>query len=315
MTPDISIIIPVYNTAAYLPATIASLQASDDDITYEFVCVDDGSDDESLSILQSWADTDPRVVVLTQPNQGQSVARNTAISNAHGRWIYCLDSDDIISHDALSAAYAEASRLGVGLLLFSGDIIDESGRHIDEVANTIYTHQRYQRSEELPGNKVMTGTEVMTILLRTFSFRAVPWLYLIDAEFLKSTGIVFRPGIIHEDELFTATLIMSCHSVATLHRTLIHHRIRRSSTMGATFSRRNMDCYLTVIDGVQEWLHDNPSHRQTAWRYCAYTLNHVLITARTLPWRDRLQTLRRITRSGYLPYLEPKRLLQFIYGK
>ena len=315
MTPDISIIIPVYNTAAYLPATIASLQALDEGVTYEFVCVDDGSTDESLSILRSWAATDSRVLVLTQPNQGQSVARNIAISNAHGRWIYCLDSDDILEHDALAAAHAEANRLGVGMLLFSGDIIDEAGRHIDEVANTIYTHQRYQRSDELPANEVMTGTEVMETLLRTFSFRAVPWLYLIDADLLRRTGIVFRPGIIHEDELFTATLIMSCNCIATLHRTLVHHRIRKSSTMGATFSRRNMDCYLTVIDGVQEWLHENPGHRQIAWRYCAYTLNHVLITARVLPWNDRLHTLRRIAHSGYMPYLEPKRLLQFIYGK
>ena len=329
MASDISIIIPAYNTAPYLPATIASLKALDDSVSYEFVCVDDGSTDNTLAILQEWADTDTRVTVLTQPNQGQSVARNEAIAKAHGDWIYCLDSDDLIEPDALSGTMAEARRLGVDMLLFSGDIIDEDGSPIDSVENTIYTHQRYQRSEALPGGKVLTGMEVMQTLLNTFTFRAVPWLYIMRRDFLLGTGIEFWPGIIHEDEVFTATLTLACESVGVLHKTLVHHRIRQSSTMGTTFSRRNMDCYLTVIDGVEEWLDNDADassgndalerchaqRRQMAWHYCAYTLNHVLITARSLPWRDRWNALCRIISSGYLPYIEPKRFLQFVYGK
>ena len=315
MTPDISIVIPVYNTGSYLPATIASLKALDGGCTYEFICVDDGSTDDSLSLLRRWADEDSRVHVFTQPNQGQSVARNEAFRHVSGEWINCLDSDDILTHDALTSAHAEATRLGAEMLLFSGTIIDESGEMIDEVEGTVFHNQRYIRPEALPTDRLLDGEEVMSVLLDNFIFRAVPWLYIVRTDFLRATGITFQPGIIHEDEHFTAALTLSCRRMAVLHRTLVLHRIRTSSTMGARFSRRNMECYLCVIDGMNEWMRRNPEHRHMAWRYCAYTLNHVLITARSLPLRDRWWTLRRIVRSGYLPYIEPKRLMQFIYGR
>lgn len=315
MTPDISIIIPVYNTAAYLPDTIASLQALDDSVGYEFICVDDGSTDDSLAILRHWADSDPRVQVFTQANQGQSVARNEALRHVTGQWLYCLDSDDMLMHDALSGAYNEATRLGADMLLFSGTIINENGELIDEVEGTVFHNQRYIRPKALPADTVLDGEDVMRTLLDNFIFRAVPWLYLVRTDFLRQTGITFLPGIIHEDELFTASLTLACRRIAVLHHKAVLHRIRQTSTMGTRFSRRNMDCYLAVIDGMTEWTRNNPERRTMAWRYCAYTLNHVLITARSLPLSDRWTTLLRIIRSGYLPFVEPRRLIQFIYGR
>ena len=308
----ISIIIPVYNTAAYLAETITSLKALDDSVSYEFVCVDDGSTDNSLALLRQWAEEDHRVKVFSQKNQGQSVARNEALRHVSGEWIYCLDSDDLLMPDALSAAHAEATRLKADMLLFSGTIINEGGELIDDVQGTVFHNQRYIRPKALPSDKLLSGDLVMQILLSQFMFRAVPWLYLIRTEFLRQTNITFYPGIIHEDELFTASLILSCQRIAILHRTLVLHRIRTSSTMGAMFSRRNMDCYLTVIDGMQSFIQSHPEHRRSACDYCRYTLSHVLITARRLPWSDRWASLLRIVRSGYLPYVEPKRLIQFI---
>ncbi|MBQ7443818.1 MAG: glycosyltransferase [Bacteroidaceae bacterium] len=315
MTPDVTIIIPVYNTASYLKATIASLEALDPRLTYQFICVDDGSTDTSPHMLAQWAQRDGRVEVYTQRNQGQSVARNAALSHVRGMWTYFLDSDDILMPDALVAAHAAATRHGADMVLFSGTIIDEQGQHIDEAEGTIFTHQRYQRPDALPGDRCIDGVQVMDILLKHYIFRAVPWLYMVRTDFLRNSGITFHPGIIHEDELFTATLTLACHNVVTLHRTLVLHRIRQSSTMGQRFSRRNMDCLLTVIDGVEQWVTHHPERRRPAWDYCRYTLNHVLITARSLPLPDRWAALRRIVGSGYLPYVEPKRLILFIYGR
>lgn len=313
--PDISIIIPVYNTAPYLPATIGCLRALDPSLTYQLICVDDGSTDDSLAILQAWADEDSRVELISQPNQGQSAARNAALPRVRAAWLYFLDSDDILLHDGLTAAHAEATRLGADILLFSGTIMDEDGNLIDEQEGTIFTHQRYQRPEALPGGRLLDGGEVMDILLRNVIFRAVPWLYILRTDFLRQSGLTFQPGIIHEDELFTSTLLLSCQRVATMHQTCVLHRIRQSSTMGARFSRRNMDCYLTVLDGVRTWLASHPDRRRIGWQYMAYTLNHVLRTARCLPLRDRMATLYRIVAGGYLPYVEPKRLIAFAYGK
>jgi glycosyltransferase involved in cell wall biosynthesis len=90
--PKVSVVIPAYNSIAYLPETIASvLQQTFTD--FEILIVDDGSTDQTVA----WANqiTDSRVQVIPQPNQGVSVARNTGILHAQGDYVAFLDADDL----------------------------------------------------------------------------------------------------------------------------------------------------------------------------------------------------------------------------
>ena len=94
--PLISVIIPVYNTAAYLERCISSITEN----TYrelEIICVNDGSTDHSLEILDRLAEQDDRIRVISQPNGGISAARNRGIDAATGEYIAYIDSDDWVS--------------------------------------------------------------------------------------------------------------------------------------------------------------------------------------------------------------------------
>ena len=91
--PKISIIIPVYNTAKYLPKCLNSVTSQ----TYsnlEIILVDDGSTDDSKKIADTYAKKDPRIKVSHQENQGQSAARNAGLQKATGDFIGFTDSDD-----------------------------------------------------------------------------------------------------------------------------------------------------------------------------------------------------------------------------
>lgn len=91
----ISIIIPVYNVAAYLSQCLDSLINQ----TYrdiEIICVDDGSTDESPHILADYAEKDSRIQIIRQENRGLSGARNVGIERAQGEWMMFVDSDDWI---------------------------------------------------------------------------------------------------------------------------------------------------------------------------------------------------------------------------
>ena len=91
----ISIIVPVYNAAPYLPQCLDSLVNQ----TYrdiEIICVNDGSTDNSLDILKAYAERDSRILVIHQENQGLSDARNKGLKNARGEWVMFVDSDDWI---------------------------------------------------------------------------------------------------------------------------------------------------------------------------------------------------------------------------
>jgi glycosyltransferase involved in cell wall biosynthesis len=112
--PAVSILVPVYNVERYLRAALASAmrQTIDD---WEIVCVDDGSTDGSLKILQDHAARDARIRVISQKNFGTLHARVTAIRAAKGRFILFLDGDDFLERDIArqALAVADAERMDV----------------------------------------------------------------------------------------------------------------------------------------------------------------------------------------------------------
>ena len=87
----VSVVIPVYNTAKYVRQAVESVMYQSLK-ELEIIVVDDGSTDKSLSIVEKLGDTDKRIQIYTQANQGQSIARNRGISHAHGEYIYFMDA-------------------------------------------------------------------------------------------------------------------------------------------------------------------------------------------------------------------------------
>lgn len=110
--PCISVIIPVYNTGDLLHRTLASVtQQTLTDI--EILCIDDGSEDNSLTVLHSWEQRDPRVrVTHFEQNKGVSAARNAGIDAARAPYLYFMDSDDWLDDDFLESMYAKAQETG-----------------------------------------------------------------------------------------------------------------------------------------------------------------------------------------------------------
>lgn len=89
----VSVVIPTYNRAALLPRAIASVQAQSVDVA-EIIVIDDGSSDDTLTVLRSLATTEPRLQVVERARGGANRARNAGVEAANGEWIAFLDSDD-----------------------------------------------------------------------------------------------------------------------------------------------------------------------------------------------------------------------------
>jgi glycosyltransferase involved in cell wall biosynthesis len=92
--PIVSVVMPVYNSEAYLADAVGSILAQTF-TDWELICVDDGSRDGSLEVLRRYERADPRVRVITRPNTGVTRARNDGIAVARGRYIAAMDSDDV----------------------------------------------------------------------------------------------------------------------------------------------------------------------------------------------------------------------------
>lgn len=121
--PTFSVIVPLYNSAATIRETIASIREQEEE-NFELIVVDDGSTDDGLSIMLREASRDPRIKLVAQPNAGVSAARNNGASLARGRLLAFCDADDIwhpakLSHHRalhdgdpdISASYAKTAFL------------------------------------------------------------------------------------------------------------------------------------------------------------------------------------------------------------
>ena len=117
--PKFTVIIPVYNVAAYLAKCIDSVLKQEFK-QYEVILIDDGSTDESGTICDKFAEQDKRIVVIHQKNKGLSAARNIGIENAKGEYILFLDSDDYW-HDssALNIIYSRLNVSNADILSFN----------------------------------------------------------------------------------------------------------------------------------------------------------------------------------------------------
>ncbi len=106
----VSIIVPVYNTEKYLRKCLISLvnQTLHD---IEIICVNDGSTDNSLAVLNEFAKKDARIKVIDKENEGQSAARNLAIQQAQGEFLGFVDSDDWVDLKYFEELYNTAKNI------------------------------------------------------------------------------------------------------------------------------------------------------------------------------------------------------------
>nr|MCR4662874.1 glycosyltransferase [Endomicrobiaceae bacterium] len=102
--PKVSVIVPVYNVEQYLRQCLDSIinQTFKD---FECICVNDGSTDNSLTILQEYSKKDNRIKIINQKNSGSSVSRNNGIKQALGQYVSFVDADDWITDNYLEILY------------------------------------------------------------------------------------------------------------------------------------------------------------------------------------------------------------------
>ena len=117
MKPKISVVIPIYNVEKYLSKCLDSVLAQT--LTdWEAICVNDGSPDGCGKILEQYAAKDKRFKIITQENQGLSMARNNGLKQAEGDYIFFLDSDDYVHPQLLEICYALAQKEAADMVSF-----------------------------------------------------------------------------------------------------------------------------------------------------------------------------------------------------
>lgn len=245
--PKVSVIIPIYNTALYLEECLNSIinQTLEE---IQIICINDGSTDNSLSIMLKYASRDTRIQIHSQHNQGLSAARNKGLAMAIAPYVYFMDSDDILELDALSFLFQEASSENLDILYFDGDVFYETPELEEKFPGekTVYS---YQRCTEL--NQVYLGYEILSEFCKIKSYRAPVWVQFYSRSFLSEINLCFYEGIVHEDELFTFVSMLSAKRTSHRKKTFFKRRLRENSIMTVPVSMENIRggiiCYINML--------------------------------------------------------------------
>lgn len=232
-----SIIIPVYNVENYLQKCLDSV-LNQTYPNYEVICVNDGSTDGSLAILEEYQQKYHQIIIISQLNKGLSGARNAGIQVAKGNYIFFLDSDDWIETDTLKILADKQN--GEDLLCFNGRRYFEDGR----------TETPDSGIEEVN----ITGWEYYNkyaLVSRKFHFVCTV-LRLYRREYLLKNSLFFEEGIYHEDNLFTPLACYYAKSVKVIPDILYVYRIRQGSITQTTNVQRLFDM-ITVANKLSDF--------------------------------------------------------------
>lgn len=303
ISPKISIIIPVYNTEEFVEEAVRSIMNQTlKDI--EIIIINDGSTDNSLSIIKRLANEDNRIQIYSQKNQGLSITRNQGISYANGKYLYFMDSDDFLEPEALEICFLKSEENTLDFIFFDADILNK---------NTNYNiNLNYQRKDCTNPNIVYNGIQIFTILIESSKYTPSACLNLIKTEFLKKINLQFFPNIIHEDQLFSSLLYLQANRVMCVHKDFFKRRLRNDSIMTREFSLRNMESYFTITDMLLIYASNHLEAQNIIDKHLSKMLNAAVWLSYKMPLSNRIYIAKRCL-IDYKKYVTLKNLVILLF--
>ena len=245
MDKTLSIIIPCYNVEKYIEECLESV-CNDRDADIEVICVNDGSTDGTLDILEQWKQKDARVIVINQENKGVSVARNQGLHIAKGKFIYFLDSDDKVKDVAILEKCCEKMQED------QLDILIGAGRSFFETEEFYKKYSYYEKSYRIKHEypRIMKGTELMAELQRNGEWAVQQSTRIYRRKFLQDNNVYYTEGQLHEDNYVTFMCMYLTDRTTAVKDVLFERRIRENSIMTQKVTHKNVEGYL--VNFVQD---------------------------------------------------------------
>jgi len=254
--PKVSVIIPVYNREKYLKQCLDSV-INQTLQNIEIICINDGSTDKSLEILNEYRKKDGRIKIIDQKNQGAGLARNNGLKIAKGEYIGFVDSDDWIDLNFYETLFTEAKKYGADL------------------ARTLYVYEFQKHSKEDNINKTILEKKSKGELLNVNEHSVVIWNAIYKRELLQKNNIYFDKlqGVV--DVPFTARATYYSKKTIPVTGTYYHYRKEVGNRL-TIFNRKRIEQMLKAnkitLDFINSVKYGNKADylvafKRVMWRY------------------------------------------------
>lgn len=245
----VSIIIPVYNAEKYLSHCLDSL-VNQTLKEIEIICINDGSKDNSLNILEEYQKKDLRIKIIDQKNQGVSAARNNGITQAKGEYIGFVDSDDWVDLDFYEKLYFAAKK-------FDSDI--SSGGFYREGKNLSSKKIKYDK-EEFYTTKV---DKITHAILPKYSYI---WNKIYKRSSLLALNFLFPIGMYYEDMYWLTKVVGELKGFVTVPNTNYHYRKVKGSIVNQKSFKHQAD-RLFAEKEMFKYMNDNNIPLLAGYKY------------------------------------------------
>ncbi|MBR3071081.1 glycosyltransferase [Fibrobacter sp.] len=247
--PAISVIIPMYNTEAFIKDCLDSLVAQTF-TDFEAIIIDDGSTDESTRIAASYASSDSRFRVIGQPNKGVSEARNTGLKIMRGEYVTFVDSDDCVAPNFLETLFYIAR-------LHQADIACCSIQNINETYKENEVSPDVAKLKNTTNSAWLTPEKAFCISLYQDSLPDYSaWNKLYKAALWKNKQ--FPVGTIYEDLAIIPDILLIANKVAITKAKLYLYRKRLGSELSTQINHQKIIPLLGIAEDVFEKAKSKP---------------------------------------------------------
>lgn len=235
----ISLILPTYNVANYLPACLESCIMQDLGTTeYEIIIVIDGSKDNSFEIAQKYQSQHPQIKITVRENGGLSAARNTGLKQATGDYVWFIDPDDYIKSNCLKDIYKTLSSENLDCLWIQWQEVDENYKELPP-----YTKHFLKENFQ-----VFDGRSFIKNILSSSLYA---WSFIFRKDFLLKNDLKFTEGMYYEDTDF-AFKALPLISRIKLYHSICYFYLQRNNSIVHSFNQKKLSdiCY-NIINAYQ----------------------------------------------------------------
>ena len=239
--PKVSIIMPVYNKARYLTASLEAL-LSQTFQNWELIIVNDGSTDESAGIITEYVSKDPRISVISQNNQGVSAARNRGLACAVGEWIWFVDADDLPDKNFLSQVFRKKYDRHIMLIISPYEKLENH-----RIQQVTLTENGFLSGEAF-------GRVFMKYQYKTGYFGYL-WNKLIRRKMIEKSGLHFDQHLkLAEDLKFLVALYRLDLGILMVPYIAMCYRVNAENS--ASGQKPDYFSQLTIQLAIRKWLID-----------------------------------------------------------
>ena len=302
----VSVIVPVYNAEDTIRACLDDITAQTLRET-EIICVDDGSSDGSVGVLEEYRRKDSRIRIIRQENQGAGAARNTGMKEARGEYLCFLDADDRFEPEMLEEAWKRCRETDADICVWAADAFDA------ETGKTQAYSAAFDRKYILKTNPFdPSSDEAHETILQMFN--GVPWNKLFSREFILRTGLQFQVQRTTNDAFFVYSALCRAGRIVTMDRVFVHRRKNVANSLTQT-REKSWRCFFDALTAIRGRLEQDGLFERFERSYMNRALQNVLWNMETVSLSGAKEMEAFLEEEGYAQLKFDGYDADFYYGR